>query len=229
VLLCVGGWISLFADATHFGMSSPRMGPADAVMLSCSMGHGFRDFPIHWGAMIFAMMIPPLTGHLRAVAARSFWSRRHRAIAAFLAGYVALWLIFGVVVHISRVTLISIWPQIARWDFLLLLVFAALWQLTPAKRLALAACHRTVPLAPHGIRADMDCCRYGFGIAWACCLSCWVLMIACDAAENMLGTMLLVTCVVWSERLWSRQSAFKSSLALGAFAMVVSILPLLRQ
>ena len=54
-----------------------------------------------WLLMVVAMMVPLAAGAIRTTAARSLWRRRHRAIAAFLAGYLAPWAIAGVVVSID--------------------------------------------------------------------------------------------------------------------------------
>ena len=49
-----------------------------------------------WMLMTFAMMLPMVVDSIRATAERSLWRRRHRAIAAFLIGYLSLWIVIGV-------------------------------------------------------------------------------------------------------------------------------------
>jgi predicted metal-binding membrane protein len=83
---------------------------------------------------------------------------------------------------------------------------AALWQLTPVKRWALRACHRAMPLAPQGWRAEMDCLRYGSTMGGYCLASCGVLMLACSLAGHSLPAMLGAAALGVVERYGPRVS-----------------------
>ena len=48
-----------------------------------------------WMLMVLAMMLPVVAPDARRVAMRSLWHRRHRAMAWFLAGYLAVWAALG--------------------------------------------------------------------------------------------------------------------------------------
>ncbi len=145
----------------------------------------------HWALMIPAMMYPFLIGHLRVAATRSFWNRRNRAMALFLTGYSVPWFSFGILaVPISKAI-----------DLPACLTIAALWQLTPWKRAGELACHRTIPLAPSGFRADLDCLRYGVTNAAGCWLACWGLMLACAASHTEAWAMPAITFLLWAERM----------------------------
>ena len=153
-----------------------------------------------WMTMSVAMMLPAVVPQMRWTAQGSFWHRRHRAIAGFVAGYLVPWCALGLLVSLLLT---------ARWTHspavpLSLFLLAAAWQRTPVYRVARRACHRTIPLAPLGWRADRDCLRYGFMIGTACVRSCWPLMLACAATGHgliaMAGGCLLAVLEGWSPR-----------------------------
>lgn len=151
-----------------------------------------------WLVMVVAMMFPMVVDQIRFTAARNLWRRRHRAIAGFLLGYLSPWMVFGVAASAASGLLLteSRMGPVATVGF-----FAALlWQLTPAKRRALLGCHRTMPFAPGGWRADRDCLRYGCVVGSSCVVSCWALMLACVLAGHGLVAMAGVTAVGWAER-----------------------------
>jgi predicted metal-binding membrane protein len=223
LLLSAGAWLFFIATSgsdwalhsvaplAHAGHTGYSHGPSSALALHWS---------IMWSIMIAAMMFPPLIGHLRVVAARSFWSRRHRAMILFLSGYSALWLLYGFGAEAGLQLQRSISPAASGFAIPLTFLMAAGWQLTPQKRRSLIACHFTMPLAPSGWRADFDCYRYGFRTAASCCISCWALMFACAAAGHALWAMLAVTSVSWSERFLRRPRQLWLSLALFAVALL---------
>jgi predicted metal-binding membrane protein len=96
---------------------------------------------------------------------------------------------------------------------------ALLWQVTSVKRHAAIACHRTMPLAPAGWRADRDCLRYGWVIGSSCLLSCWALMLACLLAGHSMSAMAGVTVVVWAERHTARPRQHLLCAAIAALAL----------
>jgi predicted metal-binding membrane protein len=143
----------------------------------------------NWMLMVVAMMFPLVLDSVRRTAARSLWTRRHRAIAGFLLGYLSLWAAVGV--------LASFIPaKSAAAGFAL----AAIWQLTPMKSRAVLSCHRTMPLTPTGWRADLDCIRFGWHIGGGCLISCWALMLACVLSGHALFAMVAITAAAITER-----------------------------
>ena len=69
------------------GMSMPSESESPVAAWSGAWGH--------WALMVGAMMLPVAAPHVRVVAVRSLWSRRHRSAGLFLVGYLALWLLAG--------------------------------------------------------------------------------------------------------------------------------------
>ncbi len=174
---------------------------------------------LDWMLMVAGMMLPLVFDHLRVAAARSLWPRRHRAMVAFLCGYAGVSLLVGLALS-SLVTVTGIMAHGGGppWAVAAALGLAAAWQLSPLKRRALSACHRTVPLAPRGWRADRDCVWYGWTIGRTCFVSCAGLMLACVVAGHSLPAMLAATAVARAERVSVRADAWRTCAALALMA-----------
>jgi predicted metal-binding membrane protein len=181
------------------------------AMLQPHAHHSHGAFAL-WVLMTLAMMVPMVVLPMRTAAERSLWRRRHRAIAGFLIGYLACWAIVGIL--IARIEL--------RFGAAIAFAIAAAWQLTPQKRRALTACHRTMPLAPRGWRADRDCIRYGLRIGARCVISCWALMLACV----LTGHALLATRFVTTILLYERDTRRPHHLAISAALLAASVVTL---
>ncbi len=160
---------------------------------------------LHWMLMVVAMMLPLVADSVRNTAAMSLWSRRHRAIAGFLLGYLSVWLMVGAVISLVVFTLTARRYFNPATALAISFCAALLWQGVSYKKRALRACHRTMPLAPNGLRADVDCLRYGWMIGGSCLLSCWAMMALCAVSGHSLGIMLFVTFVGLAERYPLRQ------------------------
>jgi hypothetical protein len=185
-------WWSLALSAVCWIVLLTRTRPHHAVHAIGGMSE--------WALMVIEMMFPLAIAPVRMTAERSLWRRRHRAIAEFLAGYVLVWLVVGAIGIWALTTL----PVVAwlGWDGLTIvgLVVAAAWQLAPAKRRALRACHRTAPLAGRGWRADRDCVAYGLTSGGRCVLNCWAMMFACLLSAHSIPVMVAATIVGLRER-----------------------------
>lgn len=123
-----------------------------------------------WALMCVAMMVPVVLPAVRHVAVNSLRRRRPRAMTLFLAGYVSVWAAAGAV-------LIPVLAPLPRLPLLVtLIVLAALWQLLPARRACMRACHRTIPLPPTGWRAARGAVHFGVWHGLACAGVCGPLM-----------------------------------------------------
>ena len=88
--------------------------------------------PRRWGTwllMVLATMLPVVAPQARRVSLRSLWMRRHRAITGFLAGYLALWGVLGVVVAVP----VALGPPPVAATVAVLVAGAA-WQVAPPRR-----------------------------------------------------------------------------------------------
>lgn len=177
-----------------------------AVMIRHAIQHGEHahhhvmtapEEILHWLLMVVAMMAPLLLDSVRTVAFRSYRRRRHIAIATFLAGYLAVWLLAGLPVALIRAFAWSHTHGAAAAAF----VVAALWSLSGPHARALSACHGTRPLAPEGWPATRDAVAYGMWIGRACVVSCWPLMLACTLTGHSLIAMVGGAAIGALERL----------------------------
>lgn len=159
--------------------------------------HSFWGRQTGWLLMLAAMMIPPALPMARHVIQNSKRYRRQRAGFLFAGSSLLPWLGAGVV----GVGL-AVWTGAARYDRWLLggsLLLAAIWELSPAKRRALKACHRTVPLPPDGRKADRACVKLGLSYSRACFRASWALMLPMVLAGHGVVLMLLVTGIAVAE------------------------------
>lgn len=173
VLVLMSGLLAIGPAPLHChvctaeGMGEP--GPR-AVPLWVSDG-------LHSFAMAMAMMLPLTISSVRVVAFRSLWTHRHRAVAAFLIGYLACWVCTGWLTGVLLRSWRSMWTGDAWMWVSIGLWVAAVWELTPIKRWGWRACHRTEPLAPRGWRATWTCVRFGCRQGCGCVASCGALML----------------------------------------------------
>ena len=158
------------------------------------MGHGGADGlwtrTVGLAAMVIAMMLPLTAGSLRAMA-RGGAPLRLRAAAAFLAGYLAVWMLAMFAIDAAwRLTL-----SVAGWTAAAGIVIAAavLWEVAPAKWRR----------AHHGNDADDDAAPRAHGrpvdsaggiatgtvAGTSCVAACWALMAACVAFAHSLPVM----------------------------------------
>ena len=200
--LCAAAWLLIIWKAV-----APTVGlPVSQLHSGHGMSPELATEQVAWSAQIFwwlvmvvAMMFPMVLEPIQITAARSLWRRRNRAIAGFLLGYVGLWTLFGLGASLLSIVLVETGLRpgtVAGVAF----GIAVLWQVTPIRRRAVRACHRTIPIAPSGWRADRDCVRYGWKIGNACVISCWALMLACMLSGHSMPAMIAVTTIGWIER-----------------------------
>jgi predicted metal-binding membrane protein len=195
ILIAAAAWALILRHATH----------AHTVP---SVGHTI----IAAAVMVAAMMLPLTLANVRHVALSSLWRRRHRAMAAFLVGYLCCW---AVVQTVIQGTLGFLAPLLG-WTLVagLVMVTAVLWEISPGRKRRLRRCGLTVPLAPRGWRADTACVRYGVITGFSCVTTCWALMAAVAAFSHNVLVMAVVFGVQISDRYQRRPSPRLTSLAI---------------
>jgi predicted metal-binding membrane protein len=191
-------------------------------------GAGPVAFAGAWTVMMSAMMLPSLVPAGRAVAGfagpgHALWGRS--PVTPLAAGYLLVWAIFG----LAAGGLIA-GCQAAGVDLggrgvtVVVLLAAALYELTPAKSACLRRCRHPLGLVvTHWRPGVLGNTRLGafFG-AW-CTGCCWVLMAGLLALGAMsMGWMLLVAALVATEKLlpWERAATGAVVAALVALAVV---------
>ena len=179
VALSITAWMALLSRPQH---SAAHQSTAINLML--------------WLLMVVAMMFPLVMPQVRQAAFHSLWSRRHQAIGLFLTGYVVPWLAFGALVILIQNGL----PIDKRASAIVAIVIAAAWQASRSKRRALRNCHRIMPLAPRGWRANWDCLMFGWQIGTACMCGCWAMMLVCAVSDHSILTMSVATLIAIYDR-----------------------------
>lgn len=214
-----GAWAAgqFWVCMTEVGGAGGAVGHHTATAASSGLPSLLAEAPM-WGLMAFAMMVPTAMPAVRHVGVNSIYWRRHRATAEFLAVYLGVWLAFGALAF----GVLTFWdPTSSPYPLVAALALAALWQLTPAKRWALLACHRSRPLPPRGWRADAGVGRFGLYNGGACLVSCWAMMLVATVAGAGILWMGAMTVLMSAEKLAERprRAARRVALLLGAAAV----------
>lgn len=151
-----------------------------------------------WALMTLAMMVPAAAPAVHHVAGASLWWRRRRAALEFLVVFVGIWFLFAAL----ALGAITSWkPAGSPYALAAALTLAALWQLTPLKREAMRACHRSRPLPPRGWRASVGVADFALHNGAACLASCWAMMLAAAlAGPGTLFWMGAMTAVMATEK-----------------------------
>jgi predicted metal-binding membrane protein len=171
--------------------------------------------------MTVAMMGPAALAGIRHTGLNSLRWRRGRAMTGFAAAYLAVWAAFGVLALAAAAL-----PRVPGPAALAaVLAVAAAWQLSPAKRRCLRACHRSVPLPPRGWRAEWGSLRFGLRNGAACLGSCWCLMLVMVAAPaGQLLWMAGLAGAVTAERLAPRPRAVTRFVAVACAFAALAVL-----
>jgi predicted metal-binding membrane protein len=179
-----------------------------------------------WITMMIAMMFPAVAPVVSLFAAIGTQRRRSGGKATptwvFLAGYLAIWTLFGVVVYLlsMAVPALSMMAAGLRADHPLIagivLLLAGVYQLSPLKQVCLQHCRSPLGVILHGWREGWrGALRMGIAHGAYCLGCCWGLMLVLFAVGLMnLTWMIILTVVIFAEKvipygpLLSRVTAF---------------------
>lgn len=178
-----------------------------------------------WLLMVLSMMLPVVAPHARRVALRSLWSRRHRAIATFLAGYLAVWALIGAV--LVAILAGAGWPRLPSVGVAAVLALAAGWQVARPRRRVLRRCASPRPAALRGWRADRDCASNGWRAGTRCAVTCGPVMLTMAMSHSVLLmggiTTLLLTERARGPNPTRRAGRAQEAWGLAALASVVAL------
>jgi len=176
----------------------------------------------HWCLMVVAMMLPTILPAARLIAMTGTWKRRQRGPALFALGYLAVWVVVGV---LATVTLRHTAPTLhGRWPLAAALVVAAVWELTVWKPRFLRACHRHPPVPPTGWKADRACVQRGMRNAVSCLGACWAVMTPMLVADHIhaLWLMAPLTAAIVYQKVGTASRVVRPvAIGLAAAAVVV--------
>ena len=189
-------------------------------------------FLVTWVVMMVAMMFPAVSP---VVVTFDRWVRRtHRSRVAtvmFVAGYLLVWTVSGLVVYFALVHLGPFLPSgegALRWGGGLL-VLAGGYQLTPLKQMCLRHCRSPLAfVAQHAVqlrRGSLGAGRVGVVHGIYCLGCCWALMLILVLLGMMnLAWMAAVAAVIFVEKVLPRGPLVAKIVALLLIAVGVALL-----
>jgi predicted metal-binding membrane protein len=159
-----------------------------------SMGGGqtlsLGAFLLAWAAMMTAMMFPAISPIVRLYG-RAKAKGRIAPLLAFLAGYTVLWAALGVPGYVGWRALIEPIAEGRPWAGRLagiVLITAAVWQITPVKSLCLGHCRSPKSCFlrfGRSVARPVDAFYRGVAHGLYCLGSCWALMAVLVAVGTM--------------------------------------------
>jgi len=163
-------------------------------------------FLVAWAAMMTAMMYPAIAPIVRLYG-RAKAQGRIAPLLAFLAGYTVLWAALGVPGYVGWRALMDPIAQGRPWAGRLagvVLIAAAVWQITPVKFLCLGHCRspKTCFLRfGRSVARPVDAFYRGVAHGLYCLGSCWALMAVLVAVGTMnLGWMAALALLILLEK-----------------------------
>lgn len=226
-------WVALLAAGHHHdglitGGAWPKSAAGVAVSVALLAGA--------WLEMTAAMMLPttiPMVRMFTVVSARA--PRAALVRAAFLAGYLALWLAFAFAA-VAVATAVRSWAAPAQLGWVAarphlvlatVLAIAGVFQLTPLKDRCLTQCRDPRAfLYAHYRRGVRGAWNLGLRHGWSCLGCCWALMLIMfgTGLGNVLA-MLALTAVMLIEKTasWGRRIVTPIGIGLLAAAVLVGL------
>lgn len=221
-----GCWVALLLSGHHhqiFLLGASVTSSPSAVLV----------FAAFWLEMIGAMMMPttvPMMRRFTTVSARGPWPVAARA--AFLGGYVALWMIFAVVALAAATAIqIALGPSwLDTHPYLVLaamLALAGAFQFSPLKERCLTECRDPLTfLFRHYRRGIRGAFALGLRHGWSCLGCCWALMLVmCGTGMASLLAMFLLMLVMLAEKVtpWGHRASAPVGVILLCAAAVVAL------
>jgi predicted metal-binding membrane protein len=208
VLLIALAWIALLVWSVvpgglpmdHKAAALPHNAPGDLRLAVALL------FVAGWTVMTIAMMLPtslPLVLLFRRVVDH----RRDAALllALLLAGYLLVWVGFGVVAYLADLGLHEVvehrgWLRGSTWALgVAPLLLAGIYQFTPLKTICLKRCRSPLGFVTshwHGQRPTVEALRLGLDHGLFCVGCCWSLMLVLFAVGMTQVAWMLVLAIV---------------------------------
>jgi predicted metal-binding membrane protein len=239
LVVAVLAWVVLLCQARAPGDSVSGTMAMDGPIAGWStLGEGVA-FIGAWAVMMAAMMLPSAAPMIALYSAvhRNIGATGQRGVptALFAVAYGLVWAAVGVPVYFATLgvsALASSEEMVGMalpYGVALVLVAAAVYQLTPLKSVCLRACRSPLGFLIGNWRAGLDgTLRLGLNHAAYCVGCCWALMAVLVAAGAMgLAWVVLVTLAVFAEKVLPRGewTARAIGLALLALGVVVAAQP----
>jgi predicted metal-binding membrane protein len=229
LVVAIGSWAALVWDY-----------PASAMDMSLpyTMGLALTPFLAIWVIMMVAMMFPtaaPMILTFHSIQRRRTARGAFFATWAFVAGYLLLWALTGVVAFgLARGTEAAVAhfavpaSAFARFGGAVL-VLAGLYQFTPAKNFCLLKCRTPVAFIMTSWRSGTTgALRMGWLHGLYCFGCCWLLFVILFPLGMMnVAAMAAITLLILAEKMfpWGRLIAHASAIVLIAYGVAVIAVP----
>jgi predicted metal-binding membrane protein len=183
-LASLGWWwsVRMASDMHGSGRNMDAMGGADAMSLGA--------FLVAWLAMMTAMMFPAISPVVRLYG-RAAAAGRVAPLPAFVAGYITVWTALGLPGYLAWRALMDPIADGRAWAGRLagvVLVIAAVWQVTPLKSVCLRHCRSPISFFlrfGHSVTRPLGALRMGARHGLYCLGCCWALMAILVAVGTM--------------------------------------------
>jgi len=163
--------------------------------------HHHRSDMASWMLMVWAMMLPMLSGTVRWLQYQMPKYLHVKATLSMLAGYHLVWLVLGILFLLMQYFLLELAPHLnENWLTPLAYLGAGLYVHSMTRKKALMACSAGMPLSIQGWAVLHDALVFGIRRGVACALTCYPLMLAMMLTEHALWMMLLLTIIMFYER-----------------------------
>ncbi len=207
--------LAAIAAAWALALIAQNVGAADSLHHDAliegglELWAGLTIFLVAWQAMIAAMMLPSSLAFIRVFErASSNQPRPRAAMAAFLAGYAAVWTVFGVFAFMGDAVLHELvhrssWLEERPWVIAgSVLALAGAFQFSSLKDACLRECRNPASyLLRHYRRGFREAFRIGRGHGLYCLGCCWAFMLLGFAAGVVsLSWMAALTVVMVFEK-----------------------------
>jgi len=186
-LASVGWWWSVRMAGDMHG-SGGGMAPMDSMNGDEVLSLG--AFLVAWLAMMSAMMFPAISPVVRLYG-RAAAAGRVAPLPAFVAGYIAVWTALGLPGYVGWRVLMDPIAEGRAWAGRLagvVLVVAALWQVTPLKSVCLRHCRSPMSFFlrfGRSVTRPIGALRMGARHGLYCLGCCWALMAVLVAVGTM--------------------------------------------
>ncbi|SIT57799.1 conserved membrane hypothetical protein [Mesorhizobium prunaredense] len=196
---------------------------------------GAAAFLAVWTVMMAAMMLPAAAPMIFMFAAAQARREQHVAVPTwmFVAGYMLVWAAAGLLVYVlvqfgSEFATSLDPPQRSKWAPLALgvtLGVAGLYQFTTLKHICLSHCRSPLAfVAQHWRDGRVGALEMGLRHGLYCFGCCWALFAVLVAAGVMsVAWMLLLTLVVFVEKLMQRGRRFEGALGIALIALGIVV------
>jgi predicted metal-binding membrane protein len=194
-----------------------------------TMGLGVAGFLGMWTLMMSAMMLPSVAP-VASMHARTIRTRRASRLAAFTAGYLAVWVAAGIPAFgLLRLTgaVADGHDTLARAFAAAILVGAGLWQLSGVKDRCLAHCRSPFGLLLHygSYKGRFRDVRAAIHHAAFCLGCCWSLMALFAVFGIMnIGAMVVLAVIVLLEKLWGHGTELSRLIGVACIALAIAAL-----